>query len=58
MDRGRPWPARRLGPARAGGLFLHEAEGIAEYKTAAIFQGQGWNSLKLHMFFLCEGAKH
>ena len=40
MDRGRPWPARRLGPARAGGLFLHEAEGIAEYKTAAIFSGQ------------------
>ena len=43
MDRGGPRPARRLGSSRAGGLFLHEAEGVAEYKTAAIFQRQGRN---------------
>ena len=41
MDRGGPRPARRPGTARAGRLLLHEAEGIAEYKTAAIFTGQG-----------------
>ena len=40
MDRGGPRPARRPGTARAGRLLLHEAEGVAEYKTAAIFTGQ------------------
>ena len=40
MDRGGPRSARRLGTARAGRLLLHEAEGIAEYKTTAIFTGQ------------------
>ena len=45
VDRGRPRAARRPGTARAGGLFLHEAEGIAEYKAAAIFQRQGWMEL-------------
>ena len=48
MDRGGPRPARRPGTARAGCLLLHEAEGIAEYKTAAIFTGQGRLDLKLH----------
>ena len=47
MDRGGPRPARRPGTARAGRLLLHEAEGIAEYKTAAIFTGQARLDLKL-----------
>ena len=40
MDRCGARPARRPGTARAWRLLLHEAEGIAEYKTAAIFSGQ------------------